>query len=156
MSNTASKRKSLGEVQSFRWPDDMPPRVKEYLEELKGKLGKNFSHKIAQYVIEGAEREILEGKPSITIPLDPNATVEEINWFQNEHTKNLFMLLAKSLTRNPIAAVEALNSATAAIPKEAIKAEEPKQEDLEELKKAMEKQMMQILDDNAGELDLGF
>jgi hypothetical protein len=106
---------------TFRIKKQDPQRVKEFLIKQKEELGRSHGAKLASYVIEGVEREIVDGKPHIVIPLDPDTTPEELAWLEQESTKNLLMILIKSITRNPKVALDAINEISATLNQETIK-----------------------------------
>lgn len=93
----------------FRIKKQDPQRVKEFLIKQKEELGRSHATKLASYVIEGVEREIAEGKPHLVIPLDPDTTPEEMAWLEQESTKNLLMILIKSISRDPKIALNLLS-----------------------------------------------
>ncbi|WP_106495869.1 hypothetical protein [Lentibacillus sp. Marseille-P4043] len=139
-------KKSIERGQSitFRVPSDTPDYLLKQLQKLKETERRNFSSKIAQFVLKGVNETFARERESITIPLPKQLTKEQKSWLKHEHSEALIGSILYQLLNDPMRATSllaALNSnssnidealylqeeAAATIP------EEPPMENVEEL-----------------------
>ncbi|MFD2923699.1 hypothetical protein [Halobacillus naozhouensis] len=109
MSN-AKKSVERGQSITFRVPSDTPDHILKRLSELKEQERRNFSSKIAQYVMDGVSSTISQDKETITIPLPRKLTKEQRNWIKHEHSEALMGSIIYQLMIDPTRAMSLLAS----------------------------------------------
>ncbi|MYL69422.1 hypothetical protein GLW00_01095 [Halobacillus litoralis] len=108
----SSSRKSVERGQSitFRVPSDTPDHLLKQLSQLKEKERRNFSSKIAQFVLEGVNQSLTKDKETVTIPLPKALTKEQKNWIKHEHSEALIGSILYQLMMDPVRATTLLAS----------------------------------------------
>lgn len=69
MKKPASNEVQRGQAISFRIPSDTPDHILKHLQRLKDTERRNFSSKIAEFVMQGVSSSVSREKETITIPL---------------------------------------------------------------------------------------
>ncbi|SFK54277.1 hypothetical protein SAMN04487936_11720 [Halobacillus dabanensis] len=105
-------RKSVERGQSitFRVPSDTPDHLLKQLSQLKENERRNFSSKIAQFVLEGVNESMTKEKETVTIPLPKALTKEQRNWIKHEHSEALIGSILYQLLMDPVRATTLLAS----------------------------------------------
>lgn len=108
----SSSRKSVERGQSitFRVPSDTPDHLLKQLSDLKETERRNFSSKIAQFVLNGVNESLTKGKETVTIPLPKALTKEQRNWIKHEHSEALIGSILYQLMMDPVRATTLLAS----------------------------------------------
>lgn len=108
----SSSRKSVERGQSitFRVPSDTPDHLLKQLSQLKENERRNFSSKIAQFVLEGVNESLTKEKETVTIPLPKALTKEQRNWIKHEHSEALIGSILYQLLMDPVRATTLLAS----------------------------------------------
>ena len=108
----SSSRKSVERGQSitFRVPSDTPDHLLKQLSLLKENERRNFSSKIAQFVLEGVNESLAKEKETVTIPLPKALTKEQRNWIKHEHSEALIGSILYQLLMDPVRATTLLAS----------------------------------------------
>lgn len=108
----SQSRKSVERGQSitFRVPSDTPDHLLRQLSHLKDTERRNFSSKIAQFVLEGVNESLAKEKETVTIPLPKPLTKEQRNWIKHEHSEALIGSILYQLMMDPIRATTLLAS----------------------------------------------
>ncbi|CDQ18594.1 hypothetical protein SAMN05192559_101793 [Halobacillus karajensis] len=108
----SSSRKSVQRGQSitFRVPSDTPDHLLKQLSQLKETERRNFSSKIAQFVLEGVNKSLVKDKETVTIPLPKSLTKEQRNWIKHEHSEALIGSILYQLMMDPVRATALLAS----------------------------------------------
>ncbi|UOQ95385.1 hypothetical protein MUO14_10880 [Halobacillus shinanisalinarum] len=109
MSNT-KKSVERGQSITFRVPSDTPDHLLKQLTDLKEKERRNFSSKIAQYVMDGVSASISKEKETVTIPLPRKLTKEQRSWMKHEHSEALMGSIIYQLMIDPTRAMTLLAS----------------------------------------------
>ena len=86
MSETGLKR---GQPITFRLPSDTSDQTLKQLQKLKEVERRNFSIKIAEFVIDGVNDSLLKHREAITIPLSEGLTKAQRDWLKHEHSEAL-------------------------------------------------------------------
>ena len=86
MSETGLKR---GQPITFRLPSDTSDHTLRQLQKLKEKERRNFSGRIAQFVIDGVNDTLTKQREAITIPLPKGLTKAQRDWLRHEHSEAL-------------------------------------------------------------------
>ncbi|MBH0230340.1 hypothetical protein [Halobacillus yeomjeoni] len=110
MSNQSKRSVERGQSITFRVPSDTPDHILRQLSQLKEKERRNFSSKIAQYVLDGVNETISKDKETVTIPLPKPLTKEQRNWIKHEHSEALIGSILYQLMMDPMRATTLLAS----------------------------------------------
>ncbi|ASN03944.1 hypothetical protein [Virgibacillus necropolis] len=99
-----------GQSITFRVPSDTPDHVLKLLQKLKDTERRNFSSKIAQYVLKGVNETYTRERETVTIPLPKQLTKEQKSWIKHEHSEVLIGTIVYQLLSDPIRATSLLAS----------------------------------------------
>ncbi|MDQ0215337.1 hypothetical protein J2S13_001750 [Oikeobacillus pervagus] len=99
-----------GQAITFRLPSDTPDHIIRQLQHLKETEKRNFSSKIAQFVLEGVGQSLTRERETITIPLPKPLSKEQRNWLKHAHSEALLGNIIYQLLRDPIRATTVLAS----------------------------------------------
>ncbi|UOQ45052.1 hypothetical protein MUN89_03610 [Halobacillus salinarum] len=106
----SKKSVERGQSITFRVPSDTPDHLLRQLSELKDKERRNFSSKIAQFVLQGVNDSLAREKETITVPLPRKLTKEQRNWIKHEHSEALIGSILYQLMLDPMRATSLLAS----------------------------------------------
>ncbi|WP_186671372.1 hypothetical protein [Sporosarcina sp. BP05] len=98
MSETGLKR---GQPITFRLPSDTSDQTLKQLQKLKEVERRNFSSKIAEFVIDGVNDSLLKHREAITIPLPKGLTKAQRDWLKHEHSEALLGSIVYQLMSDP-------------------------------------------------------
>ncbi|WP_337018816.1 hypothetical protein [Oceanobacillus massiliensis] len=107
-----------GQSITFRVPSDTPDYLLKKLQNLKETERRNFSSKIAGFVLKGVNETSGREKETVTIPLPKQLTKEQRSWLKHEHSEALIGSILHHLLSDPMRAttlLAALNSNTSDI-----------------------------------------
>ena len=93
-----------GQTIAFRIPQDTPDHILKELSKLKEKEKRNFSAKIAGYVIQGVNQSLVKDKETITIPLPRKLTKVQHDWLKHEHSEAMLGSIVYELIQDPLRA----------------------------------------------------
>ncbi|MFC7060955.1 hypothetical protein [Halobacillus seohaensis] len=99
-----------GQSITFRVPSDTPDHLLKQLTELKETERRNFSSKVAEFVMDGVSRSLSKEKETVTIPLPRQLTKEQRNWMKHEHSEALMGSIIYQLMSDPTRAMTLLAS----------------------------------------------
>lgn len=99
-----------GQTISFRIPSDTPDHLVKQLQRLKETERRNFSSKIAEFVLEGVSQSYTRERETITIPLPQKLTKAQRDWLKYEHSEALIGSILYHLISDPIRATSLLAS----------------------------------------------
>ncbi len=99
-----------GQTISFRIPSDAPDHLVKGLQRLKETERRNFSSKIAEFVLEGVSQSNTLEREMITIPLPQKLTQVQKDWLKHEHSEALIGSILYQLISDPIRASALLAS----------------------------------------------
>lgn len=102
MSNSASNEVKRGQAISFRVPSDTPDHLLKQLQKLKETERRNFSSKIAEFVMQGLSLSHDRDRETITIPLPHQLTKAQRDWLKHEHSEALLGSIVYQLISDPI------------------------------------------------------
>ncbi|MEH7451342.1 hypothetical protein [Gottfriedia acidiceleris] len=112
------KELTRGQPITFRIPSDTPDQIIKHLQQLKQSERRNFSSKIAEYVISGVNDSLSKQRQTITIPLPKSLDKAQRDWLKHEHSEALLGSIVYQLLSNPIrtaSLITTLNSNSLAI-----------------------------------------
>lgn len=110
MKKSASNEVKRGQAISFRVPSDTPDHLLKHLQQLKEKERRNFSSKIAEFVMQGVGQSLSREKEMISIPLPHKLTKAQRNWLKHEHSEALLGSIIYQLLTDPVRAASLLAS----------------------------------------------
>lgn len=99
-----------GQTISFRIPSDTPDHLVKQLQRLKETERRNFSSKIAEFVLEGVSQSYTRERETITIPLPQKLTKAQRDWLKYEHSEALIGSILYHLISDPLRATSLLAS----------------------------------------------
>ncbi len=97
-----------GQAITFRLPSDTPEHIIKQLQNLKETERRNFSSKIAEYVLEGVGQSLAKERETVTIPLPKQLSKEQRNWLKHSHSEALLGSIVYQLLVDPIRATAVL------------------------------------------------
>jgi hypothetical protein len=113
MKKAESKGIERGQAITFRIPSDTPDHILKQLQNLKETERRNFSSKIAEFVLQGLSGSLSKGRESITVPLPKTLTKAQRDWIKHEHSEALLGSIIYQLLCDPVRSASllaALNS----------------------------------------------
>lgn len=110
MKKPASNEVQRGQAISFRVPSDTPDHILKHLQKLKDTERRNFSSKIAEFVVQGVNSSFAREKETITIPLPQKLTKAQRNWLKHEHSEALLGSILYQLITDPVRSTALLAS----------------------------------------------
>ena len=110
MKKNGSNGIQRGQALSFRVPSDTPDHILKQLQKLKETERRNFSSKIADFVIEGVSLLQTKERETITIPLPKKLTKAQRDWLKHEHSEALIGNIIYHLLTDPVRSTALLAS----------------------------------------------
>jgi hypothetical protein len=110
MKKSASNEVKRGQAISFRIPSDTPDHLLKYIQKLKETERRNFSSKIAEFVMQGVSQSSSKEQETITIPLPHKLSKSQRNWLKHEHSEALLGSIMYQLLTDPVRATALLAS----------------------------------------------
>jgi hypothetical protein len=99
-----------GQAISFRVPSDTPDHLVKKLQNLKETERRNFSGKIAEFVMEGVSNVNAREREMITVPLPKKLTKAQRDWLKHEHSEALLGSIIYQLISDPVRSTSLLAS----------------------------------------------
>ncbi|MCJ7841673.1 hypothetical protein MUB24_12360 [Lederbergia sp. NSJ-179] len=110
MKKSVSNEVKRGQAISFRVPSDTPDHLLKHLQRLKETERRNFSSKIAEFVMQGVGQSLSREKEVLSIPLPHKLTKAQRNWLKHEHSEALLGSIIYQLLNDPNRAASLLAS----------------------------------------------
>ncbi|MCC3359036.1 hypothetical protein [Bacillus sp. REN16] len=110
MNKSSSTEVKRGQAISFRVPSDTPDHLLKHLQKLKETERRNFSSKIAEYVMQGVGQSYSREREVITVPLPHALSKSQRNWLKHEHSEALLGSILYQLLTDPVRATALLAS----------------------------------------------
>ncbi|CAH0344977.1 hypothetical protein [Bacillus sp. CECT 9360] len=110
MKNTIPSGIQRGQAITFRLPSDTPDHIIRQLQKLKETEKRNFSSKIAEFVLEGAGNSSIQEREMIKIPLPQKLTKSQRDWLKHAHSEALLGSILYQLLTDPMRATALLAS----------------------------------------------
>ncbi|ESU34487.1 hypothetical protein G3A_00845 [Bacillus sp. 17376] len=110
MKKTNPNEIKRGQALSFRIPSDTPDHILRHLQKLKETERRNFSSKIADFVLQGVGNSYSRERETITIPLPRHLSKSQRDWIKHEHSEALLGNIVYHLLTDPIRAAALLAS----------------------------------------------
>ncbi|MGX9136542.1 hypothetical protein ACWV26_19755 [Rummeliibacillus sp. JY-2-4R] len=93
-----------GQAISFRIPSDTPDYLLKHLQKLKESEKRNFSSKIAEFVMQGVGKNLSMERETVTIPLPYKLSKSQRDWLKHEHSEAMLGSIIFQLLTDPIRA----------------------------------------------------
>jgi len=90
-----------GQPITFRLPSDTSDHTLRQLQKLKEVERRNFSSKIAEFVIDGVNASIVKHREAIVIPLPKGLTKAQRDWLKHDHSEALLGSIVYQLMSDP-------------------------------------------------------
>lgn len=110
MKKASSSDIKRGQSISFRVPSDTSDYLLKQLQQLKETEKRNFSSKIAEFVLDGLGKVHVKERETITIPLPKSLNKSQKNWLKHEHSEALLGGIIYQLITDPVRATALLAS----------------------------------------------
>ncbi|WP_019154193.1 hypothetical protein [Robertmurraya massiliosenegalensis] len=110
MKSSSSNEIKRGQAISFRVPSDTPDHLLKHLQRLKEIERRNFSSKIAEFVLRGVGETSSKERETITVPLPHKLSKSQRDWLKHEHSEALLGTIVYQLLNDPIRATALMTS----------------------------------------------
>ncbi|TDL31844.1 hypothetical protein E2R51_11525 [Jeotgalibacillus sp. S-D1] len=110
MSNMSTNGIKKGQAITFRLPADTPDHIIRELQKLKETERRNFSSKIAEFVLEGIGSHQSKERETVSVPLPKPLSKEQRNWIRHSHSEALLGNIVYQLLSDPVRATAILAS----------------------------------------------
>jgi hypothetical protein len=110
MKKGSSNEMTRGQTISFRIPSDTPDHILKQLQRLKEEERRNFSSKIAEFVLEGVNSSYTREREMISIPLPKKLSKAQRDWLKHEHSEALLGGILYQLILDPVRSTALLAS----------------------------------------------
>ena len=101
-----------GQAITFRLPSDTPDHLIKQLEKLKQTEKRNFSSKIADFVLEGVGSSLAKDRDMISLPMPKHLSKDQRNWLKHSHSEALLGSIVYQILSDPVRATSILASLT--------------------------------------------
>ena len=99
-----------GQAITFRLPANTPEHIIKQMQKLKETERRNFSSKMAEFILEGVSNSLSKDRELVTIPLPKQLSKEQRNWLKHEHSEALLGNIVYQLLTDPVRAMSVLAS----------------------------------------------
>jgi hypothetical protein len=110
MTKSSSKGIERGQTIAFRVPSDTPEYLVKQLQKLKEAEKRNFSSRIADYVMQGVSQSVKKEQETVTIPLPKALSKMQRDWLKHEHSEALLGSIIYQLITDPVRSAALLAS----------------------------------------------
>ncbi len=101
-----------GQAITFRLPSDTPDHLLKQLEKLKQTEKRNFSSKIAEFVLEGVGSSLAKDREMVSLPMPKHLSKDQRNWLKHSHSEALLGSIVYQILSDPVRATSILASLT--------------------------------------------
>lgn len=99
-----------GQAITFRLPANTPEHIIKQMQKLKETERRNFSSKIAEFILDGVSNSLSKERETVTIPLPKKLTKEQRDWLKHSHSEILLGSIVYQLLADPVRAMSVLAS----------------------------------------------
>ena len=134
MNKKGSASIQRGQAITFRLPSDTPDHILKQLQKLKETERRNFSSKMAEFILEGVNSSLSKERETVTLPLPKQLNKDQRNWLKHSHSEAMLGSIVYQLLADPIRATSILASlnSNALDINEALYLQEDKLEEIED------------------------
>jgi hypothetical protein len=97
-----------GQAITFRLPANTPDHIIKQLQKLKETERRNFSSKMAEFILDGVSSSLTKERETVTLPLPKQLTKEQRNWLKHSHSEALLGSVVYQLLADPVRAMSVL------------------------------------------------
>jgi len=97
-----------GQAITFRLPADTPEHIIKQMQKLKETERRNFSSKMADFILEGVSNSLSFERETVTIPLPKQLSKEQRSWLKHSHSEALLGSIVYQLLADPARAMSVL------------------------------------------------
>ena len=112
MKKTSSGEIKRGQAITFRIPSDISDYTLRQLQKLKETERRNFSSKIAEFVLQGIGQTSHQEREMISLPLPNKLTKSQRDWLKHAHSEALLGTILYHLLQDPLRATALMASLT--------------------------------------------
>lgn len=112
MKKTTASEIQRGQAITFRIPSDTPDHVLRQLQKLKETEKRNFSSKIAEYVLENVGNSTVQDREMIKVPLPHKLSKGQRDWLKHAHSEAMLGTILYHILSDPLRATSLLASLT--------------------------------------------
>lgn len=149
MKRTASSEIKRGQAITFRIPSDVSDYTLRQLQKLKETERRNFSSKIAEYVLDGVGQSSHQEREVIALPMPNKLSKSQRDWLKHSHSEAMLGTILYNLLSDPLRATALLASLNSNVINDEIYLKdqvELKEEEVEEEQKQKELPVMDLDD----------
>ena len=147
MKKTASSEIKRGQAITFRIPSDVSDYTLRQLQKLKETERRNFSSKIAEYVLDGVGQSTHQDREMIALPMPNKLSKSQRDWLKHSHSEAMLGTIMYHLLSDPLRATALLASLNSnVINEENYLQEEPEEQDTEVVQKEISKKDLDDFD----------
>jgi hypothetical protein len=110
MNKKGSASIQRGQAITFRLPSDTPDHIIKGLQKLKETERRNFSSKIAEFILEGVNTSLTKDRETVTLPLPKQLNKDQRDWLKHSHSEAMLGSIVYQLLADPIRATSILAS----------------------------------------------
>lgn len=110
MKKTASSEIKRGQAITFRIPSDVSDYTLRQLQKLKETERRNFSSKIAEYVLDGVGQSSHQEREMIALPMPNKLSKSQRDWLKHSHSEAMLGTILYNLLSDPLRATALLAS----------------------------------------------
>ncbi|MGG4264831.1 hypothetical protein [Peribacillus simplex] len=110
MKKTASSEIKRGQAITFRIPSDVSDYTLRQLQKLKETERRNFSSKIAEYVLDGVGQSTHQDREMIALPMPNKLSKSQRDWLKHSHSEAMLGTIMYNLLSDPLRATALLAS----------------------------------------------
>ncbi|MGM0887200.1 MAG: hypothetical protein ACQEW5_09560 [Bacillota bacterium] len=153
MKKTASSEIKRGQAITFRIPSDVSDYTLRQLQKLKETERRNFSSKIAEYVLDGVGQSTHQDREMIALPLPNKLSKSQRDWLKHSHSEAMLGTIMYHLLSDPLRATALLASLNNNVLSEELYVQaEPEEKEAEHVQKELPKKDLDDFDWNLNEL----
>ncbi|AXN38938.1 hypothetical protein [Peribacillus butanolivorans] len=147
MKKTASSEIKRGQAITFRIPSDVSDYTLRQLQKLKETERRNFSSKIAEYVLDGIGQSTHQEREMIALPMPNKLSKSQRDWLKHSHSEAMLGTIMYHLLSDPLRATALLASLNSNVINEEIYLQdEPEEQDTEVVQKEISKKDLDDFD----------
>lgn len=153
MKKTASSEIKRGQAITFRIPSDVSDYTLRQLQKLKETERRNFSSKIAEYVLDGVGKSTHQDREMIALPMPNKLSKSQRDWLKHSHSEAMLGTIMYHLLSDPLRATALLASLNNNVLSEELYVQaEPEEKEPVEVQEALPKKDLDDFDWNLNEL----
>ncbi|MFJ5750429.1 hypothetical protein ACIP97_17920 [Peribacillus frigoritolerans] len=152
MKKTASSEIKRGQAITFRIPSDVSDYTLRQLQKLKETERRNFSSKIAEYVLDGVGQSTHQDREMIALPMPNKLSKSQRDWLKHSHSEAMLGTIMYHLLSDPLRATALLASLNNNVLSEELYVQaEPEEKEPVEVLEALPKKDLDDFDWNLNE-----